>query len=52
MLRTTADMDEGYPALSAQAELDDQPIVCQACGARIESGKMDEHLYAEHGTMG
>jgi hypothetical protein len=52
MLPTTADMDEGFPALSSQPELDDQPIVCQTCGARVDSAKMDDHIYAEHGTMG
>jgi hypothetical protein len=52
MLRTAAYMDEGFPALSSQSELDDQPIVCQTCGARVESAKMDGHLYAEHGIMG
>jgi hypothetical protein len=52
MLRTTSDMDEGFPALSDQPELDDQPIVCQTCGARVDSARMDEHLYTEHGMMG
>jgi len=52
MLPTTADMDEGFPALNSQAEINDQPIVCQTCGARVDSAKMDEHLYAEHGIMG
>jgi hypothetical protein len=49
MLRISADMDEGFSGLGHDPSPDDQAIVCEVCGIRVESEKKDEHLYAQHG---
>jgi hypothetical protein len=48
MLRISADMDEGFSGLNGDPGTDDT-IVCEVCGAGVESAKMDDHLFAEHG---
>jgi hypothetical protein len=49
MLRISADMDEGFSGLGQDPNPDDQAVVCEVCGIRVESEKKDEHLYAQHG---
>jgi hypothetical protein len=49
MLRISADMDEGFAGFEHDQVPDDQTILCEACGMRVESGKKDEHLYEVHG---
>jgi hypothetical protein len=49
MLRISADMDEGFAGLDNDPATDDQLVVCEICGLRIESEKKDEHLYEAHG---
>jgi hypothetical protein len=49
MLRISADMDEGFSGLGHDPDPDDQAIVCEVCGIRVETEKKDEHLYAQHG---
>jgi hypothetical protein len=49
MLRISADMDEGFSGLGHDPNPDDQTVICEICGIRVESEKKDEHLYAQHG---
>jgi hypothetical protein len=49
MVRINADVDEGFSGLNSDPSPNDQPIVCEVCGMRVESEKKDEHLYEEHG---
>lgn len=48
-LRISADTDEGFPGLGHDPNPDDQALVCEVCGMRVESEKKDEHLYEQHG---
>ena len=49
MLTISADMDEGFAGFNQAQMATDQDIVCEICGARVESEKEDEHLYEVHG---
>lgn len=50
--KISADMDEGFAAVDQGMDEDDQPVVCDHCGLRLESAKMDEHLFEVHGISG
>ena len=45
MLRISADMDEGFAGFEPDPRTDDQLVVCEICGMRVESEKKDEHLF-------
>ena len=49
MQRLSADMDEGFAGLEHDPAPDDQLVVCEICGMRVDSEKKDEHLYEVHG---
>jgi len=49
MLTISADMDEGFAGFSPAQTQTDQDIVCEVCGAIVESEKEDEHLFEVHG---
>jgi hypothetical protein len=49
MLRISAGMDEGFSALGHDPAPDDQDLLCEVCGMRVESEKKDEHLFEQHG---
>ena len=42
-------MDEGFAGLDQHYEASDENIVCEVCGASVESAKEDEHLFEVHG---
>ncbi|MDA4131772.1 MAG: hypothetical protein OK454_01425 [Thaumarchaeota archaeon] len=46
----SADMDEGFSGLYHDPAPDDQALVCEVCGMRVESEKKDEHLFEVHGV--
>jgi hypothetical protein len=50
MLRISADMDEGFAGMGREAPAEDQLIVCEVCGAAVESEKKDDHLFGVHGV--
>ncbi len=49
MERISGDMDEGFAGFENETSPGDQPIVCEVCGAEVESEKKDEHLFEAHG---
>ena len=49
MLRVSGDMDEGFAGMEREATGEDQQVVCEVCGAAVESAKKDDHLFEVHG---
>jgi hypothetical protein len=49
MQRISDDMDEGFAGFEREMTPNDQPIVCEICGAEVESEKKDQHLFEAHG---
>jgi hypothetical protein len=49
MLAISADMDEGFAGFNHGQTQTDEDIVCEICGAKVESEKEDEHLFEVHG---
>lgn len=49
-LEISSGMDEGFASSETEELAEDQTVVCEVCGLRVESGKEDEHLFEAHGV--
>ncbi len=49
ILPLTDDMDEGFAGATEEEVVNDQPVVCEVCGQRVESKDKDDHLFEAHG---
>lgn len=49
-LKISAEIDEGFAASETEELAEDQTVVCEICGIRVESEKEDEHLFEVHGV--
>ncbi len=50
--RISDDMNEGFVGSEAQEAPADSVVVCEFCGERYPSARMDGHLFETHGISG